>query len=79
MRTNYNGQDSLMLHTKFRRNPPAGSVEEDFGMVFSIYERGGHLGHVTRMPQTIFRSSYPGRLHIKFGYNWPSGFRGEDV
>ena len=26
-----------------------------------------------------FRSPYPRRLHIKFGFNWPSGFGGEDV
>ena len=55
-----------MLHTKFRGNPPAGS-EEDFGRVFSIYGRGGHLSHVTQMPQTKFCSPYPRRLHIKFG------------
>ena len=28
--TNYDGQESPMLHTKFRRNRPAGSGEEDF-------------------------------------------------
>ena len=28
--TNYDGQECPMLHTKFRRNVPAGSVEEDF-------------------------------------------------
>ena len=36
-----------MLHTKFRGNRPAGSGEEDFLRVFTIYGRGGHLGHVT--------------------------------
>ena len=36
-----------MLHTKFRGHRPAGSGEEDFYRVFTIYERGGHLGHVT--------------------------------
>ena len=36
-----------MLHTKFRGNWPAGSREEDFLRVFTIYGRGGHLGHVT--------------------------------
>ena len=39
-----------MLHTKFRGNRPAGSREEDFCRVFTIYGRGGHLGHVTQMP-----------------------------
>ena len=36
-----------MLHTKFHENRPAGSGEEDFSVVFTIYGRGGHLGHVT--------------------------------
>ena len=36
-----------MLHTKFRGNRPTGSGEEDFLVVFTIYGRGGHLGHVT--------------------------------
>ena len=39
------GWGSLMIHTKFRGNRPAGSGEEDFLVVFTIYERGGHLGH----------------------------------
>ena len=39
-----------MLHTKFRENPPAGSGEEYFLRVFTIYGQGGHLGHVTQMP-----------------------------
>ena len=68
-----------MLHTKFRENRPAGSGEEDFWRVFTIYGRGGHLGHVTQMPRTNFCSPYPRRLHIKFGFDWPSGFREEEV
>ena len=66
-----------MLHTKFRKNRPAGSGEEYFLRVIPIYGRGGHLGHVTRMPRANFRSPYPRRLHIKFGFDWPSGFRGD--
>ena len=50
-----------------------------FFKVFTIYGHGGHLGHVTRTVWTIFRSPDPWRLHMKFGYNWPSGFRGEVV
>ena len=68
-----------MLHTKFRGNLPDRSGEEDFWRVFTIYGRGGHLGHVTQMPRTNFPSPYPKRLHIKFGFDWPSGFREEDV
>ena len=68
-----------MLHAKIRENRPAGSGEEYFGRVFTIYRRGGHIGHVTRTPSINFRSPYPMRLHIKFDFDWPSGFRGEDV
>ena len=35
-----------MLHTKIRENRPASSGE-DFLVVFTIYGRGSHLGHVT--------------------------------
>ena len=67
-----------MLHTKFRENRSAGSGEEDFCRVFTIYGRGGHLGHVTQMPRTKYRSPYPRRLHIKYGFDRPCGF-GEDL
>ena len=68
-----------MLHTKFRGNRPAGFGEEDFLRVFTIYGRGGQLGHVTWEINTNFRSPFPKRLHIKFGFDWPSGFREEDL
>ena len=63
-----------MLHTKFRENRPVGSGEEDFWRVFTIYGRGDHLGHVTRMLRTKFRSPYPRTLYIKFGVDRPSRF-----
>ena len=62
-----------MLHTKFREYRPAGSGE-DFSRGFTIYGRGGHIGHVTQMPRIKFRSPYPRRLHIKFGFDQSSGF-----
>ena len=40
--TNYDGKESLMLHTKFGGNRPIGSREEDFWQVFTIYGRGSH-------------------------------------
>ena len=46
---------------------------------FTIYGHGGHLGHVTWTVWINFRSPIPRRLHMKFGFNRPSGFRGEDV
>ena len=64
-----------MLHTKFRENRPAGSG--DFLRVFTIYGRGGHLGHVTQMARTNVCFPYPRRLHIQFGFDRAGGF-GED-
>ena len=77
--TIYNGLEFPMLHTKFRGNPSTSSGEEDFWRVFTIYGRGGHLGHVIQMLRTTFRSPYQRRLRIKLGFDWPSGFRKEDV
>ena len=68
-----------MLHTKSQGHRPPGSGEEDFKRVFTIYGHGGHLGHVTRTFWTNFRSPILRSLHMKFEFNWPSGFRGEDV
>ena len=67
-----------MLPIKFRGNRSTGSGE-DFEGFFTIYGRGGHLGHVTQMPRTNFRSPYSRRLDIKFGFDWPSGFGKKDV
>ena len=66
-----------MLHTKFRENWP-GSSGEDFLEVFTIYGPVSHLGHVTWILQSNFRSPYPWLPHIKFHFDWPSGFR-EDL
>ena len=68
-----------MLHAKFQHHRTSGSGEEDFFKVLTIYGHGGHLGHVTWTIYINFRSSFPRRLHIKFGFDWSSGFRGEDV
>ena len=38
-----------MLHTKSQGHRPSGSGEEDFLRVFTIYGRGSHLGHVTKI------------------------------
>ena len=64
-----------MLHTKFYENQPAGSGEEFLPYIGVA----AILGHVTQMPRTNFSSPYPRGLHIKFGFDWPSGFGEEDV
>ena len=56
-----------MLHTIFRGNRPAGSEEEDFKRVFTIYGHGGHLGHVTSITSSEFHFLVPESSHKKFG------------
>ena len=85
--TNYDGLESPIVHTKFRGDPSTGFGEEDliFEGFFTMYGRGRHLGHLTQMPRTKVcflpkkfpRKSlpYPRRLHIKFGFERPCGFR----
>ena len=63
-----------MLHTKFRGKRPAGSGEEDFLRVFTIYGRGGHLGHVTSIMLINFHFLVPEIFHIKFGSEWLNSF-----
>ena len=64
-----------MLHNKFCGIGPLVPEKK----IFNIYGRGDHLGHVTHISRTIFFSPYPRRLHIKFCFDWSSGFREEDV
>ena len=65
---NIEGPKSPMLHTRslafyFQR------------FFFTLYGRGGHLGHVTRNICANFHSPILGSLHMKFWeLNWPSGF-----
>ena len=56
-----------MLYTKFKGHRPAG-FGEDFWMFFTIYGHDGHLGHMTRIIWTNFRTPIPLRLNIKFGF-----------
>ena len=63
-----------MLHTKFRRNRPAGSGEDDFLRVFIIYGRGGHLGHVISIMSSDFYFLVPESFHTKFGSDRHSSF-----
>ena len=65
-----------MLHAKFRGNRSTSSGED---FVFTIYGRGGNLGHVIQMPRINFRSPYPSRLHTKFGFDWQNGLGEEDL
>ena len=61
-----------MLHAKFQDHRTSGSGVK-FYKVFTLY------GHVTRTIYINFRSPLLRRLYMKFDFDWPSGFRGEDV
>ena len=54
-------------------------LEKKIFKVFTIYGHGGHLGHVTWTICINFLFPLPRMLQLKFGFDWPSGFRGEDV
>ena len=41
--------------------------------VYAIYSHGSHLGHVTLTIYTNFYSIFLRMLHIKFGFDRPSG------
>ena len=69
-----------MLHAKFQDHRTFCSEEGDFKKKKNtIYGYGGHLGHVTWTIYINLCSSFPMRLNLKFGFDWPSGFSGEDV
>ena len=71
--------ESPMLHAKFQDHRTSNSGEEFFLSFFTIYGHGGHLGHVTWTFYTNFHSPFPRRLHMKFGFDWPNSFGGEDI
>ena len=45
-----------------------------FEGVFTIYGRGGHLGHVTSIMSSDFHFLVPESFHTKFGSEWLSSF-----
>ena len=56
----------------------SGTLSIKLNQTKTIYGCGDYLGHVTQMPHKNLCSPYPRRLHIKFGFDWPSSL-GEDV
>ena len=63
-----------MLHTKIPGNRPAGSTEEDFRRIFTIYGLVSHLGHVTSIMLSDFHFLVPESFHTKFGSDQHSSF-----
>ena len=48
--------------------------EKNFLRVFTIYEHGGHLGHVTSIMSADFHFLVPESFHTKFGSDRQSSF-----
>ena len=61
----------------FEINPPV--LEKKIFEVFTIYGHCGHLGHGTWIIYIHIDYPFLLMLHIKFGFDWPTGFRGDDV
>ena len=57
----------------FEIGPPV-PVKKIFEGFCTIYGHGGHLGHVNLI--IYIHIVYP-IAYIKFGFDWPSGFRGD--
>ena len=73
----WNGRKFIMLHATFQDHRTISSVEED---IFTIINgHGVHLGHLTGTIYIKLLSPFPRRLYMKFGFDWQSSFRKEDV
>ena len=70
-----------MLHAKFQNHRLSGSGEEDFLRFLLFIAMAAILACdlVTWTIYTNFRFPFLRMLHMKFGFDWPSGFRGEDL
>ena len=64
-----------MLQTKLQDHWPF--VPQKILKIVTVYGHGGHLGHGPGPFEQIFVSPVPRRAHMKFGFNRPSGFRGD--
>ena len=67
------------LPTKFQGHQTIGSGERRFFKVFTIYENGGHVGHVTELICINFHSHFPSSFHIDFGSKSPNCFSEKQV
>ena len=74
------GPKRPMLRSKFQGHRPSGSEEEDFWKIFyHIWAWWPSWSSDIDPGLTYFHSHIPLRLHMKFGFNKPSSFWGEDV
>ena len=59
--------------------PPVPAKKKKIFKVFTIYDHGGHLVHVTWTIYINFSSPFLRMLHMKFDIDWTRGFRGEEL
>ena len=52
-------------------------LEKKILKFFAVYCHGGYLGHVAWTIYTNFGFPVLRMLYIKFGFDWPRGFRGD--
>ena len=64
-----------MIHARFQGHRTSSSGGEGFYHIWAW----GHLCHVTWTIYIDFHSPFLKRLHMKFGIDWPSGFREKNV
>ena len=62
----------------FEISPPVPEKKISEGFCI-IHGHGGHLGHVTLIIYININNPFLLMLHITFGYNRASGYRGEAV
>ena len=70
-------QFQAMVDKDFKRNVNSNRNETDkinSIRVFTIYGRGGHLGHVTSIMLINFHFLVPESFHTNFGSEWLSSF-----
>ena len=67
-----------MLHAKFEDQRTSSSGEEGFKDFYHIWAwRPSWSSELDHLYKLVF--PLPKRLHMNIGFDWPSGFRGEDV
>ena len=59
--------------------PPVPAKKKKIFKVFTIYDHGGHLVHVTWIIYINFSSPFLRMLHMKFDIDWTRAFRGEEL
>ena len=72
--TNYDGLELQFYIPRFVEISPPVPEKKVFEGFFTIYGHGGHFGHVTSIMSSDFHFLVPESLHIKFGFDWLSGF-----